>query len=435
MSLKPTSPTAPDAAELHDEIGRIGQALGVPASDPGAVRRAVEQQLALERRQAYDQAMLAAIPQARLLSRSVQLHGRSTDRLRVARHYVGGDVAQPFSPFCGVTRCATEASDVRELWARLLAFEAACDDTLRGHPSTVLDVPGGVAAIRDGALHVTAGPRPVEAGRIIGIPRFLYDAPERKLTNFGHWLLDCAPQIVALSQVEPRATFLMPQKVRRFHYATLERFGVAPAQLQPWDGEPIPAARLLISENDGRTRGGRPLSPLEEARRRVGADQLDARRLTRRIYVSRRDAGKRQWVSNEPLVEDLFRARGFEVVTMSECPLDEQVRLFQDARIIAGPSGAGLSDLVFSAAGIDVIVLLTDSLIRWYAEGTGARSHWAAGNRAGAGQLAALADSPRFYPHLAAAFGQRCHPFVGSDELPIPALTAFLDDVLAEVAR
>ena len=102
----------------------------------------------------FRRAMLAAIPQARLLSRTLQLSGTPTDRARIHRHYVGADVSRPFSPFLGLTRCVTEAPDIRELWDRLLTFEAACDDTLRGHQSTVLDIPGGHGKVPVGPDYV-----------------------------------------------------------------------------------------------------------------------------------------------------------------------------------------------------------------------------------------------------------------------------------------
>jgi capsular polysaccharide biosynthesis protein len=138
-------------------------------------------------------------------------------------------------------------------------------------------------------------------------------------------------------------------------------------------------------------------------------------------------------VANEPDVEALFRSRGFDVMAMAECPLAEQTRIFREARIIAGVSGAGLADLIFSPAGTHVIVLLSDSLIRWWADERGARSLWSSDRAVKGGQLAELGDSPRFYAHLAAACDQICHSFVAGDEMPLDQLARFLDDVLATV--
>jgi hypothetical protein len=117
---------------------------------------------------------------------------------------------------------------------------------------------------------------------------------------------------------------------------------------------------------------------------------------------------------------------------MAECPLDEQIRLFSEASIVAGVSGAGLSDILFTPPGAQVLVLISESFVRWYADTRGQRSAW---TRTGETPLAALGDSPRFYAHLAAACEQYCHCFVGSDEMPLGDVDAFVRDVLAGVER
>jgi capsular polysaccharide biosynthesis protein len=238
--------------------------------------------------------------------------------------------------------------------------------------------------------------------------------------------------VLALSTVAPDAKFLLPEPVKRFHRAVLSLVGVTDGQIIPWDGASFASDRILVLESDGRIGGGRPLSSLMQLRRIVAPPASVPRaRRDRRIYVSRRDAvAKGAWVSNEPDVEAVFRSRGFEILVMSDCPLDDQLRIFREAAVVAGVSGAGLTDIVFSPPGTHVIVLLSDSLIRWYAHPGRARSKWAAGTPARKEPLAALGDSPRFYAHLAAACEQYCHSFVSGDRVPLGELAAFLDEAL-----
>jgi hypothetical protein len=392
-----------------------------------------ERLLRVERERAQERASLAAIPRARVLADSIALEGTPSERLRVGRVRVGDQVERSFSRWVGITRCASAAADVRELWTRLLTFELECgDDLLRGFPCTVLDVPGASVSIVDGRLEILPRPDPPPHAGVVGVPRCTYDAAARKVGNFGHWILDWAPQVVALWKVAPDATFLMPHATKWFHTATLAQMGLDTSRMVPWDGSPVECRRLVAFENDGRIGGGRPLSPLAEVRRLLAP--ASPARGTRRLYVSRRDAPKkRKWIANEPDVEALFRSRGFEVIVMRDCPFDQQVRLFREARVVAGLNGGGLTDIVFAPGGTDVIVLLSDTLIRWYAGG--GRSVWTGGRRGGAGRLAALGDSPRFWTHVAATFEQRCHSFVGDDVLPTAELSQFLDDVLADVDR
>ena len=418
---------------LRADVKRMAHAVGVLTRDVESLSGRLEQMVASARTEAVARASLAGIVRPRLQSDTLILLGRAVDRARARRITVGEPVTRSLKQFAGVTRCATEADDVRDLWERLLAFEEACGDVLRGHPASVLDIPSATVALAaDGRLHVTAGSALAADRRVVAVPKFTYDYPSRKLANFGHWLLDCAPAVFLLSQIAPDATFLLPSPIKTFQESTLALLGVDSRSLVAWDGAPFTGSRVLALENDGRTGGGRPLSPLMEVRRQCAA--ADRPPKPGRIYVSRRDArGGRQWVTNEAQVEDLFRSRGFEIVTMGDCPLDTQVQMFRGASVVAGVSGSGLTDLVFAAPGIDVIVLASDSLIRWYADETGARSSWASGRRTAAGELAALGDSPRFYAHLTAAFEQRCHSFVGSDRMPLEPLREFVDDVIQTI--
>ena len=230
--------------------------------------------------------------------------------------------------------------------------------------------------------------------------------------------------------VSPDALVILPEPLARFQRATLALIGVEEHQMHPWNGDPITGERLLLFAHDGRIGGGRPLSLLPLMQKLfLKAAPATARR--RRLYVSRRDAKRsRRWLSNEDAVESLFASRGFDVLVMGDCPLDDQVRAFRDAHVVAGISGAGLSNIVFSAPGTHVIVLHSDSLVRWYAVDTRARSTWSRAERARAGELAALGDSPRFYAHLAASLSQYCHSFLSADEMPLDELSEFLDDVL-----
>lgn len=374
-------------------------------------------------------------PVGKLLADSIELDSQTLDRSTVSRFTVGAPVALPFSRWMGVTRTATAAADVRELWDELRRREARSGDILEGGPSTVLSLPHAVVSTNEnGGLRVSgaaASSATPPAGGVLAVPRFTFALTDRKRRNFGHWLLDCLPQVVALAAVEPQARFLLPAPLRGFQRSTLSLLGVGPDRIVEWDGRPMAAERLLVFESDGRADGGRPLSAMTEMRRLLTRSLVPSARPSRKIYVSRRDAPrKRRWVSNIRAVDGLFARCGFEVVVMSECPLEDQIRLFSEAAIVAGVSGAGLSDILFSPPGAHLIVLLSDSFMHFYADPRVQRSAW---TRPGATPLAALGDSPRFYAHLAAACEQHCHHFLGSDEMPLPAVEAFIRDVFDRV--
>lgn len=76
-----------------------------------------------------------------------------------------------------------------------------------------------------------------------------------------------------------------------------------------------------------------------------------------RIYITRRDAARRVLV-NELEVENLARAQGFVVMEFSSIPVAQQVAIVANADVVMSPHGAGLSHIVFSRPGTQIIEIL-----------------------------------------------------------------------------
>jgi capsular polysaccharide biosynthesis protein len=424
---------------LQQDVTALRALLADLSARLGTLHADTEALLASCREDAHEQARLGAPSGARLAADGIRLIGPPSARLRTRRLRSGEPVDLPFASQMGATVLASSAPDVRDLWARVLAREAECvDDRLRGAPSTVLDIHHATVALAgdhsiDVTLDDTGAPERASDAVTIAVPKLTYHFAARKLRNFGHWLLDGVPQIVALDALAPGAVFLVPDPLKAVYVETLGLLGITADRLRPWKGRPLSCSRLLLLEDDARGGGGRPLSALLQTRARLLRRTQMTGRPSRRLYVSRRDAKPhRRWVDNEPDVEAVFASRGFDIVSMRDRPLSEQVELFASAQVVAGASGAGLAGVLFSPPGAHVITLISDELMRWYAAEWQSRAWWMSPPAAG-GELAQLGDSPRFYAHVAAAFGQVSHSFVGPDRVPLDALSAFLDTVLAQV--
>lgn len=79
-----------------------------------------------------------------------------------------------------------------------------------------------------------------------------------------------------------------------------------------------------------------------------------------RIYLSRRRLSLKQLtrvIANEILVEKLFRQAGFTVIYPEEVPFEDQLALYANARVVAGPSGSALHNSLFMRPGAKLIEL------------------------------------------------------------------------------
>ncbi len=100
------------------------------------------------------------------------------------------------------------------------------------------------------------------------------------------------------------------------------------------------------------------------ASRRILSDTVEAMRSssgvspaagpTRRLFVSRADAKKRRLLNEDEIFARL-EGFGFERVTAGNLSFADQVELFSEAQIAAGPHGAGLTNAMFMPEGGAVV--------------------------------------------------------------------------------
>lgn len=78
----------------------------------------------------------------------------------------------------------------------------------------------------------------------------------------------------------------------------------------------------------------------------------------RKIFASR--GGSTRRLLNQSTIEECLEATGFEIVRADKLSLEDQVRIFQDAEIVVGPTGAQITNIVWCAPGTSVVVLASD---------------------------------------------------------------------------
>ena len=79
---------------------------------------------------------------------------------------------------------------------------------------------------------------------------------------------------------------------------------------------------------------------------------------------------------NEEKIIEIVEELGFKVIIPSSLTLADEVRLFQDARLIVGPLGAGLYNIFFTKPGSTMLVLGDPNYaMDWPAQACGLRGH------------------------------------------------------------
>jgi len=161
--------------------------------------------------------------------------------------------------------------------------------------------------------------------------------------NYFHWMFNCLPRLAVLQASAITFDYLIvPENLRPFQTATLEKLGYSGDMLVPFTGQHIAIESLVWAA---------PLAPINEPSRFLlewVRSNLRSRVEipNRRLYVSRR-GGTRRTV-NEDEIYGRLEPLGYEFILPEEYSFDEQLEVFGQARVAVGPHGSNFVNGVFS---------------------------------------------------------------------------------------
>lgn len=198
------------------------------------------------------------------------------------------------------------------------------------------DVPIRQLLRRDGSIHEASTSLDTVAPLV---PRY---------PNYYHWMVETVPKIRYLrafeSATQESVTVLVPANVPPFVDETLRLLGWPQSKVVYATDPAYPVQDLVIPSYPERR-----ASDFKWMRREIlkpasiesKSDEGD------RVYVSRSNAVERR-VLNEDKVMDVLADYGFKRYCLENRSLLENARLFNQADLVIGPHGAGLTDIIFS---------------------------------------------------------------------------------------
>jgi capsular polysaccharide biosynthesis protein len=126
----------------------------------------------------------------------------------------------------------------------------------------------------------------------------------------------------------------------------------------------FPVHLTLDHEVPPENQGGLPLGGLRYIQERVLRNLPPTGEADRRVYLSRRSSTWRRLL-NEDEVSEVLAAMGFEILFPEEMTIEEQVRMYQGARVVVAPNGSALLNAIFAPKDVTLIVLSQRGLFNW----------------------------------------------------------------------
>lgn len=192
--------------------------------------------------------------------------------------------------------------------------------------------------------------------------------------NFGHWLLEDLPRLRAYDHYENetgrKPKILLKKDPPSWMVETIELLGFTSSDWIVRDGGSASVSRLVVPKLSAVHSWDPQFQPSD---RRWVSEQMKSqidlnagRPFSNRVFVSRQGQSRR-YVENFDEVMSRISALGFEAVRPEELSIEDQIRLFDQADIIAGVTGSAFANIVFACDAILVQIVPDGTEIPpWY---------------------------------------------------------------------
>jgi capsular polysaccharide biosynthesis protein len=178
-------------------------------------------------------------------------------------------------------------------------------------------------------------------------------------SNYYHWIADALGRLSAMPEVltDPDVRFVVPSPLLAFQVETLGWLGItAERMVQVAPDEIVEFDELLVvaHRKDG---GCTDPGVWQWLRSQLTIPEMSAAPApTRRLYLHRSGRAGMRRLLNEEEAGAICVDHGFELVDTAALTVAQRRDLFSEAALVVGPTGAGLTDLLFAPTGARTIL-------------------------------------------------------------------------------
>lgn len=252
----------------------------------------------------------------------------------------------------------------------------------------ILNIPNGIMKSYDGHIIIDNGfiqelvwgdnnlcliphnTQEINPSSIIQIPGKVAILSQIGSMNYCHWLLEILGRLAILEINNIEYDWICVSDNKPFIKKILELWGIDPSiVINPVDQNfTIQAENLIIPSLVTRTDQGHkhfgnfvhPYTVNYTRNKLLNAASkytIDTTKLSKRVFISRKDGYNSRRILNEDDIFNLFEAHGFKRYILGDMSILEQITLFNNADIVIGEHGAGLANVLFCHENARVIEL------------------------------------------------------------------------------
>jgi hypothetical protein len=181
--------------------------------------------------------------------------------------------------------------------------------------------------------------------------------------NYFHWMMDLIPRLRLFEKqglkLDDIDYVLLGHKALAFQLETLNLLKIKINKIINLNQQTHVYTKDLIVPSFVGLSGNMPKSTCLYLRDKFIKREIKS---TRKIYISRINANSRKIINEEDLIKRLVD-KNFEIIRAEKLSFSEQVELFQSAKIVISPHGAGLTNITFCNPNTTIIEIFSPNYI------------------------------------------------------------------------
>ena len=182
--------------------------------------------------------------------------------------------------------------------------------------------------------------------------------PYQGPTNYAHWLFEALPRLALVEEMPPSTKILVPSKLPDFARQSLDDLGYS-GRLLPVTESNLRVADFYFASTPAHIVCYNPFAV--GWLREKWLKSIESKKTGRRLYLHRPRPYRTN--ANEEEVSKLFEREGWEVVDCGKISFHEQITLFSQAKMVAGPHGAAFANIVWCQQGTKVLEIFSSAFL------------------------------------------------------------------------
>jgi capsular polysaccharide biosynthesis protein len=175
--------------------------------------------------------------------------------------------------------------------------------------------------------------------------------------NYYHWLLEAMPRLFLLKDKAPELTLILNSKAPNFikQYVSFFEF----KEIVYIEDDKIAYVDKIMFT----TFTARGLAMHEPIIRNMVKWLFEINDITqnsnqsKKIFITRKNVKHRRLINQDEVIAYLI-TKGFEIVTLEDLTIKEQMQLFADSKYVIGTQGAGMANMIYSTQGKLLITII-----------------------------------------------------------------------------